>query len=132
MVAAQAVPVFPGRGRRTAGRAAVHGGVRGRAGEHARDTWDRERERLLRQAGALERDAGGRAGLLATVEIEFLSRIAGHVTGGCGGGDACGDWLAWGIGQVAGLRQVFGALGGTWQAVPPGYARALAEVLGGP
>jgi hypothetical protein len=132
MVAASVVPVFPGRGRRTAGRAVVYGGHRGRAGAHSRDVWDRERERLLRQAGALERDAGGRAGLLATVEIEFLSRISAHVVGGCGGGSGCADWMAWGIGQVRGLSELFRGLGGTWQAVPPGYARALAEVLGGP
>lgn len=123
-VAAQAVPVFPGRGRKQAGRAAVHGGPRGRAGEHARDTWDRERERLLRQASQLEREAGGRAGLVAVVELEFLSRVSAHVVGGCG----CADWMAWGIGQVPGLRVLFGSLGGEWQSVPPGYARALAAV----
>lgn len=127
-VAAQVVPVFPGRGRRAAGRAAVWGGVRGRAGEHARDTWDRERERLLRQASGIERDCGGRAGLVAVVELEFLSRVAQHVVVGCNQQAGCPDWLAWGIGQVPGLRALFGSLGGTWQAVPPGYARALAAV----
>jgi hypothetical protein len=126
-VAAQAVPVFPGRGRVQAGRAAVWGGPRGRAGAHARGVWDRERERLLRQASGIERDCGGRAGLLAVIEIEFLSRIAGHAVH-CGE-SGCAAWLAWGIGQVGGLRAVFGALGGSWQSVPPGYARALAEIV---
>ena len=126
MVAASVVPVFPGRGRRAAGRAAVYGGVRGRAGEHARDTWDRLREQLCRQASGLEREAGSREGLVATVELEYLARLSTHVVGCSVPG--CADWMAWGIGQVPGLRQVWTALGGTWQQVPPGYARALAAV----
>ena len=37
--------------------------------------------------------------------------------------------VAWGIGQVRGLSEVWRALGGEWQSVPPGYARALARVV---
>lgn len=130
MVVSQAVPVFPGRGKVRAARSAVHGGPVGRGGQHARDVWDAERERLVRQASGLEKEAGSRAGLVATVEIEFLARLASHVVGCSVAG--CGDWQAWGIGQVPGLRQVWRALGGEWQQVPPGYARALAAVLRAP
>lgn len=127
MVAAQAVPVFPGRGRRQAGRAAVWGGARGRGGMHSRDVWDRQRDVLLRRASGLEREAGGRAGLVAVVELEFLSQLGAHAVR-CSQ-EGCADWLAWGVGQVGGLRQLFGGLGGQWQSVPPGYARALAAVV---
>lgn len=127
MVATALVPVFPGRGRRMAGRAAVWGGTRGRAGEHARGVWDRLRMQLVRQASSLEREAGGRAELCGVLELEFLSRLAVHVCG-CGV-DGCADWQAWGVGQVAGLSQVWRALGGEWASVPPGYARALAAVV---
>lgn len=129
MVLAAVVPVFPGRGRVPAGRAAVWGGPRGRSGEHARDVWDREREKLARRAAGVERDCGGRAGLVAVLELEFLAGLGRHCLEGECGREGCADWLAWGIGQVAGLRQLFGALGGTWQSVPPGYARALREVV---
>jgi len=127
-VAAQTVPVFPGRGRVQAGRAVVHGGLRGCAGAHSRAVWDREREALLRRASGIERDAGGRQGLCAVVELEFLAGLARHAVAGCGW-EGCADWLAWGIGQVGGLRQLWTGLGGEWQSVPPGYARALAEVV---
>lgn len=127
MVAAQAVPVFPGRGKVSAARSAVYGGERGRSGAHSRDVWDRLREQLCRQASGLEREAGSREGLLATVEIEFLARLSKHVCE-CGV-VGCADWQAWGVGQVRGLAQVWRALGGEWQTVPPGYARALAAVV---
>jgi hypothetical protein len=128
-VAYAAVPQFPGRGRVRAGRAAVHGGVRGRAGEHARDCWDRERELLARRASGLERDAGGRAGLVAVVELEFLGALGRHVVWCARTEDGCADWLAWGVGAAGGgLAQMFRAVGGEWQQVPPGYARALAAV----
>jgi hypothetical protein len=84
----------------------------------------------VRQASGLEREAGGREGLLATVEIEFLSRLSKHVLE-CGV-EGCADWQAWGVGQVPGLRALFRGLGGEWQQVPPGYARALAAVLRSP
>lgn len=127
MVAAAAVPVFPGRGRVAAGRAAVWGGARGRAGEHARGVWDREREWLCRNASGLERATGaGRDGLVAVVDFEFLGALSRHAVD-CGV-EGCPDWLAWGIGQVPALRELWRALGGEWQGVPPGYARALAAV----
>lgn len=128
MVAAAAVPVFPGRGRVSAGRAAVYGGPRGRAGEHARGVWDREREWLLRQAFGLERAAGGREQMAAVVELEYLAALSRHAVS-CGV-PGCADWLAWGIGTAGGgLRDVWRALGGEWQAVPPGYARALQRAV---
>jgi hypothetical protein len=126
MVVVAAVPVFPGRGRVQAGRAAVWGGPRGRAGEHARDVWDREREGMARRAGGIEK-AVGRDMLTGAVELEFLVGLAKHCLE-CPR-EGCGAWSAWGIGQVPGLRELFGSLGGTWQQVPPGYARALAAVV---
>lgn len=129
MVAAQAVPVFPGRGRVRAGRAAVYGAERGRAGEHARDVWDRERESLARRAAGVDR-AVGRQMLPGALELEMLVALARHAED-CGR-NGCADWLAWGIGQVPGLRGLWRALGGEWQQVPPGYARALAAVLRSP
>lgn len=129
MVAFAVVPVFPGRGRVRAGRAAVYGGPRGRSGEHARDVWDRERERVARRASGLEKQVGSRVLLAGAVELEFLVALARHAEdcGRASGG--CADWLAWGIGQVGGLRALWSALGGEWQSVPPGYARALAAVV---
>jgi hypothetical protein len=127
MVAVQRVPVFPGRGRKMSGRASVHGGPVGRTGEHARDVWDLVREHVARGAWALERaDSVGRARLPGAVDLEFLVRMARHVAG-CKR-EGCPEWTAWAVGQVPELRQVFMALGGTWQQVPPGYARALAAV----
>ena len=57
----------PRSGRVQAGRAAVYGGPRGRSGEHARDVWDRERERVAAgigpgEAGREPGDAGGGGG----------------------------------------------------------------------
>lgn len=127
MVVVALVPVFPGRGRRSAGRAAVFGGERGRSGEHARDVWERERGLLVRTASGLERKGGGgRGALVALVPFEFLGALARHAEDCPISG--CADWLAWGIGQVLGLRELWRALGGEWQSVPPGYARALAAV----
>jgi hypothetical protein len=119
MVARDRVGRFPGRGGRVAGRAAALGS---RDGQHALQVWDSERLRVAGIAGKLERVAG-RVGLAGAVDLEFLVGLGRHAVQ-CRRAD-CAGWLAWAVGRRPELAQVFGALGGEWTGVPPGYGQAV-------
>lgn len=72
-------------------------------------------------AGKLERACGRRA-LPGVSDLEFLSGIAAH---GSECSAECRAWLAWAIGTVGTLSDLWRALGGQWGRFPPGHAAAL-------
>lgn len=94
-------------------------------GAHCVRVWDLERERVCRRAGKLEQECG-RAGLAGSADLEFLAGIAAHGAE-CAG--ECREWLAWALGTVDTLSDVWEALGGTWTRFPPGHGQALRRAV---
>jgi hypothetical protein len=121
---AAALPSWPGTGRSwSAGRAGTaaawdggNGSV-GRAsdGQHAREVWEGRRRYMVSRANRWGRVA----------DLEFLAELGAHVAG-CAR-PACPDWLAWAVGQSEQLRDVWIALGGSADALPPGWREAVRQ-----